>query len=230
MAETLVQTTRTTPTTYEYARAALQTVSGISKEATAVLWAHFAAETGRGQFCWNWNLGNVKHVKGDGHDYVSLKGVWEGVTPEQAARLIASGQWLPDPSPDHAIAVGPGKVSIIASTSNPATWFRAFPTLDVGMTAYVNFLSGNRWKKAWEAAIAGTVAQFSKQLGAAGYYTASEAVYTKKLTALHNEFMSTTHWEKAVALLKDAETSTGDQPIVHPRLFFSDPPDGEDVS
>ncbi len=219
MADQLVQTTRTT--------AALRATDGLSKESVGVLWSQFCAETGKGVYCWNWNLGNVKHVQGDGHDYVSLKGVWEGVTPTQAEKLIATGNWLPDPSADHAKAVGPGMVSVMATANNSATWFRAFESLNDGMSAHVSFLSSTRWLPAWQAVLSGDLVLFSKRLKAAGYYSASEASYTKQLHEHFVEYMATTQWEQAIALLKDEGASAADwpdQPIIHPPIDF-DPPD-----
>lgn len=229
MADQLKETKRTKLSMLEYSRAALLTIEHITKEATAVLWGQYCSETGSGQYCWNYNLGNVKHVRGDGYDYVSLKGVWEGVTPEQAAKLIASGQWAADPSPDHAKAVGPGKVSVIATNGNPATWFRAFDTLEAGMLAYVQFLNKPRWLPAWEAAMIGDYAGFSKKLHAGGYYTASEEVYTKHLGVFYGQFLASTEWERAISQLKDETIEIDDapQPIIHPDVPLPEREDKE---
>lgn len=221
MADQLIPTTQTTPTPTQFARAAMNAEIGISKEAVAVLWSQFACETASGRYCWNWNLGNVKHVNGDGYDYVALKGVWEGVTPDQAQKLIATGKWVADSNPDHAKAVGPGKVSIVASSTNPAAWFRAFSSLDEGMEEHVKFLI-NRYPKAWEAVLAGDPAAFSKALKARGYYTASESAYTSALLVHFKAFMGQTSYEGAIAGLKDEGTPEWEtpQPIVHPAIEF----------
>lgn len=41
-------------------------------DALAVLWAQYALETGRGKSCFNNNLGNIRHVDGDGRDHMML--------------------------------------------------------------------------------------------------------------------------------------------------------------
>lgn len=43
-----------------------------SQKSLAVLYGQFMVETS-GTAVWNYNLGNVKHVPGDGHDYVRLE-------------------------------------------------------------------------------------------------------------------------------------------------------------
>lgn len=203
MAEKLLETIRTTPTPVEYVTAALTTISNLSREAIGVLWAQFACETGRGRNCWNWNLGNVKHVKGDGFDYVSLKGVWEGVSQAQAQKLVASGQWAIDTDPDHIAGVGPGKVAVVATNGNPATWFRAFPTLQDGMDEHIEFLQSKKWQPTWEAVQSGDPALFARRLKALGYYTASEKVYTDALRYHFNDFQDDGVYEEAQARLEN---------------------------
>jgi hypothetical protein len=44
----------------------------LDDHALSVLWAQWALETGRGRSCWNNNLGNIKHVPGDGRDWMWL--------------------------------------------------------------------------------------------------------------------------------------------------------------
>jgi hypothetical protein len=220
MAEQLLKTTRTTPTMLQFARAALVTIEGATKAATAVLWGQFCGETGQGVYCWNWNLGNVKHVHGDGFDYVSLKGVWEGVTAAQAQTLIATGNWVADPNPDHAKAVGPGKVSVVATSSNPASWFRAYPSLEDGMRAHAAFLQSGHWHAAWDAVVDGDPGRFAHELKIAGYYTASELTYTTQLNAYFHAFMQSSVWEAAVAQLNaEAAAKVEDFPIIHPPIY-----------
>lgn len=48
---------------------------GGSRESLLVLLAQWGIETGDGRSCWNWNLGNVKRVKGE--DWTMLSNVWE---------------------------------------------------------------------------------------------------------------------------------------------------------
>lgn len=214
MVETLLPTRRTTPTKTDFARALLAVWPDATKEGAGVLWSHFAGETGDGAYCWNWNLGNVKHVAGDGFDYVSLRGVWEGfkVGDEDkdgdvdaddrimlVARLVASGMWQEDPSADHAKAVGPTKVSLIASPNNSATWFRAYASLAVGMHFFVEGKRkpSGRYASAWAFVVAGDPEGYGRELGAKGYYTASPDAYAAAMRRKFDAWMTSTDFEGA---------------------------------
>lgn len=198
MTERLVPTIRTSPTRAEFAEALLRAWPEATRQGAAVFWAQFAIETGEGAHCYNFNLGNVKHVKGDGYDYVSLRGVWEGfrVGDEDKdgdvddddrklliLRLVRTGLWTPDPSEAHQMAVGKGKVSMIAEPHNPATWFRAYPSLEKGMLEYVEKKRkpGYRYSSAWKYVVEGDPEGFARELGRKGYYTASPDVYAKAM-------------------------------------------------
>jgi hypothetical protein len=50
------------------------------------------AETGGGNFCFNWNLGNVKAGPNEPHMY--LKGVWEVDSPSSAEAQVARANGL----------------------------------------------------------------------------------------------------------------------------------------
>lgn len=71
----LVETKRTKPTIAEFCAALRKAAPGLSRAAAGILWAQFAAETGRGVNCWCWNIGNIRW-SGDG-DYCMLRAVWE---------------------------------------------------------------------------------------------------------------------------------------------------------
>lgn len=195
----LVPTIRTTPSMRDFASALLETWRDASKAAAGVLYSQFAGETGRGKHCYGWSLGNVKWTPGCGYDYHALSGVWEGVSPATAERLIASGQWRADPSADHAKAVGPGKVSIIALPSNPASWFRAYPSLDVGMRVFIDGKRkpGYRYSSAWAYALAGDCDGYARELGAKGYYTASPDAYSRSMLVHHREWMASSAFGEA---------------------------------
>jgi len=50
-----------------------QADSSLSDSTIAVLMAQYGYETGGGgSATWNWNIGNVKHVDGDGYDYFTM--------------------------------------------------------------------------------------------------------------------------------------------------------------
>jgi hypothetical protein len=196
--ERLVPTVRTTPTMASFARALYVVWPEASKASAGVLWAQFALETGRGAHCYGHNLGNVKHVAGDGHDYHALSGVWEGRTPIDAAKLVAAGRARMDPSPDHARAVGPGKVSVLLEASDPGAWFRSFQTLADGMADYVALLR-RRFGSAWSFVEMGDPVAFARALGRRGYYTASPDAYVAAMNAHFAPWMAADAFEAHLA-------------------------------
>lgn len=207
--ERLLPTVLTKPSRAEFAEALLRTWPEATRRGAGVFWAQFALETGEGSHCYNHNLGNVKHVKGDGSDYVSLRGVWEGIKIGDEdgdgdvdaidrmlliERLTRSGLWHLDPSESHQVAVGKGKVSMIAEPSNPATWFRAFPSLEAGMQFYVEKKRkpGYRYSSAWKYVLAGDPDAFAYELGRKGYYTADPKVYAAAMRRKFDVWMRDT--------------------------------------
>jgi hypothetical protein len=208
MPESQVPVRRTVVTLRDYVRAVMKAWPAVdqgpcTKGACAVLWAQYMIETG-GAACWNFNVGNVKHVRGDSFDYHCLSGVWEGVTEPTAAALVASGQATRDPSGDHARAVGPGKVSVLFQPPHPATWFRAFPSLDVAMQEHLKLLA-HRFAPAWPWVIAGDYRAFATALRARGYFTASADAYANGMRRAYEDAMSSSAWnDTADALAQDA--------------------------
>ncbi len=214
---------RTVITLREYARAVLlawQSDVAPEKAAVAVLWAQYMIETG-GAACWNFNCGNVKSQAGDGYDFHCLSGVWEGVSPAVAARLVAAGEARQDPSLDHAKAVGAGRVSIIFSPPHPATRFRAFKSLDEAMVDHLLLLQ-KRFSGAWPAVLAGDYRAFAQRLKAQGYFTASADAYANGMRRPFEEFMKSAGYEDTVTAMAqdDIVTSPGlDNPASEPTLY-----------
>jgi hypothetical protein len=237
----LVPTIRTKPTFKEFGEALTLVWSTATKESAGILWAHFAIETGDGEHCYNYNLGNVKHVRGDGFDYISLKGVWEGfrIGDEDAdgdidevdrrllvQRLTRSGLWRLDPNEAHQFAVGRGKVSMIAEPSNPASWFRAYDSLLLGMQAFVEMKRkvGGRYHSAWQYVIDGNPDGYARELGRKGYYTASPDVYAAALRKKFVAFMLSGAWGSMTTVPAPPSTSKvvpddePTQPVAVPRM------------
>ena len=127
-----------------------------SKESLCILLSQWAHETGRGKYCHNWNVGNYKHVEGDGRDYsyficnevIKGKEVWYHPNVE---------------------------------SERPYCCFRAYKTIEAGVVDYMASLN-KRFKKAWPAVLAGDPADFAHQLKLQGYYTSSEDDYIDKDT------------------------------------------------
>jgi peptidoglycan hydrolase-like protein with peptidoglycan-binding domain len=145
-----------------------------SEPSLCVLLSQWALETGRGASCWNWNLGNQKYPSGL---------VKRGDELVETIPLGSRGdwQWYPAGEID-----AKGKPYTIYPPNRGACW-GAYRTLSAGMEAYFGLLR-RRYLPAWPYIEAGDAKGFSRRLKQLGYYTASEAVYTKSLVSLANEF------------------------------------------
>jgi hypothetical protein len=79
VAEKLVPTAPTKITVGElYAavrRIWAESIQGVpaTRQALVLILAHSALETGYWHAMWNWNLGNAKHVPGDGYDFFAIR-------------------------------------------------------------------------------------------------------------------------------------------------------------
>ena len=214
MPELVVPVKRTAVTMPDYVRAVVRNWfkvgAGIPSEPSiAVLWAQYMIETG-GSACWNYNVGNVKHVKGDGHNYHMLHGVWEGVTQAAANQLIGSGQATLDTNANHIKAVGANRVSVVFQPPHPATWFRAFASLDEAMAEHLVFLS-KRFSKAWSAVLEGDFVGFANLLKAARYFTASAEAYAAGMRAPFNALNVSTTYEELVASIHEAQEAVEEE-------------------
>lgn len=117
MSEQRLTLTRTTHTLADYTGAVVAAWSRLygsppTEGTCGVLWAQYALETGRGSACWNNNIGNVKHVRGDGYDYVELPNTWEII----------------------------GGKKVIFQPPDPQTWFRVYDSLAEAMVDHLCFL------------------------------------------------------------------------------------------
>lgn len=130
------------------------------RESVLTLLAQWALETGRGASMHCYNIGNVKHVPGDGRDYTYF-----------ACNEVLNGKvvWF--------------------YPKDPACCFRAFTTLDAGVADYLALLK-QRFAGAWPAVLSGDPVAFGHALKVQRYYTADEHQYCATLSALFNEFSS----------------------------------------
>jgi hypothetical protein len=211
VSDRLIPTVRTIVTLRDYARAVVRAWHKVGegvpdKASVAVLWAQYMIETG-GRDSWGWNIGNTKEIPNDGINYHALRGVWEGATPAEAARLIASGEAVADPSPDHARAVGVGRASVIYQPPHPATWFSSFESLDQAMEHHLVFLA-RRFAPAWPAVLAGDPSKFAHALRARGYFTASAEAYAAGMRRPYENFLMSSGYEDALAALEADATPT----------------------
>lgn len=219
-----VEVKRTVVSMRDYARAVLKAWKADSgeypsKKSVAVLYAQYMIETG-GRACWNWNIGNVKHVAGDGYDWIALSGVWEGVAPFVAAALIARGDAVLDTNEDHIKAVGKSRTSVIFRTGHPASLFRAYPSLDQAMMKHLKLLKG-RFGLCWPDVVEGDYQGFAYTLKAGpdgklntadDYFTAQAEAYAAGMRPHFFNFVNSSMYESELqAILTVAEAPTVDQ-------------------
>lgn len=205
-----VEVKRTVVSMRDYARAVIKawmadTGEFPAKRSVAVLYAQYMIETG-GRSCWNWNIGNAKHVKGDGFDWVALSGVWEGVAPFVAAALVAKGDAVIDTNTLHQKAVGKNRTAVIFRVGHPASLFRAYPTLDAAMVSHFKLLKG-RFKSCWPEVIQGDYRGFAHALKAGpdgkpntwdDYFTATGEAYASGMSPHYFNFMNSGMFEVEV--------------------------------
>lgn len=125
-----------------------------------ILLAQWAFETGWGKKCHRWNIGNFKSSPGDGRAWV----------------FYACTEYLGNPPVLHSF-----------TPPHPQTRFRAYLTIEEGVTDYVVSLKRQFWK-AWPAVEMGDPVQFAHLLKSQGYYTDDEAHYTGIEVSLFNTF------------------------------------------
>ncbi len=141
-----------------------------TKDQVALLIAQNNLETGSRKDMYNWNVGNITHVDGDGFDY------WEGK------------DW-------HYIKA-PG--SLKEQKQYYVAKFRAYPDLKSGVKDYLSFLkrrTGVR-NKILEADPIG----FSKELKKSKYYTAHEEDYTRGIVSKVKEYNKNNSYEQALSM------------------------------
>ena len=162
---------RTKFSIHEYAAAVRKADPTLTREQAGILWAQYALETGRGNACWNNNIGNVK------------------VTPSQVA---AGVPYFMLPNTWEIIG---GKKEVF-QPPHPQTWFRHFESLAEAMAHHIVFLRDKRYKPAWPSVLSGDPAEFARALKKESYYTAPEADYAKIMKSMHAEWMrNVPEWE-----------------------------------
>ena len=157
------------------------------RESLLVLLAQWAIETGRGAGMHNFNVGNVKSVAGDGHDFTffTCNEIMGIVAAHHAvlASPLAEIEWE---SQERMVA------SVLFHPAHPACRFRAFETLEAGVIDHLAFLA-RKFKTSWAAVVAGDPALFAHLLKLNGYYTGDEdnghgGGYGPNMRALFREF------------------------------------------
>ena len=144
-----------------------------SKEVVCLIYAKFALETGYGDSCFNYNLGNIKQFDSN-KQYMMLNNVWE----------ILDGK------------------KVIFQPPHPQTWFRAYDNWRQGMRDYLELISSKRYSVAWEYLQKGNPAEYVLALKKAGYFTGSLEDYTKSVSSIFKQTMSSNNYDQSVDYLK----------------------------
>lgn len=153
--------------------------SAPKKESIWVLLAQVQLETGL-KSCHCWNLGNVKSVEGDGHDYCFF--ACNEILKTATAHAMAAA------APATAKVTknrGDGTSIIWFYPKHSGCRFRAFDTLVDGAVDYIGLLH-KRFSKSWPAVLAGDPIQFAHLLKVQGYYTADEFIYANSVKNCFN--------------------------------------------
>ncbi len=149
------------------------------KESIAVLFAQNGHETGGTVSMWNRNIGNYKYVPSTNDNelkYMMLSNVWE---------RNSKGE------------------KIIYQPPNPATWFRAFDSLEDGISFHIDKLKNKKYKVAWSAIEKGSVKDFAHLLKINRYYTDTEENYVKGMIFYFNKFMKDLTFEQTINDVKN---------------------------
>lgn len=171
------------------------------KESLLVLLAQGALETGQFKKMWNYNIGNIKSVDGDGRDYSFYK-CNELLNIATAKKLVASAN--ADGGKAEITFVQGTTATVWFYPSNKYCRFRAFENLNEGAIDYMSFLH-KRFNTAWGAVLDGNPQEFSHLLRARGYYTANEAQYTKGVVNLFNQFGKIAYDPSKLPVVSDQE-------------------------
>ena len=132
-----------------------------SRGALVLLVSHWALETGFGHAMHRYNIGNKKHVAGDGRDYVQFR----------CLEYDAAGKPYYVNPPD------------------PRCSFVAFPTLDAGACDYLAGLH-RHFGAAWLDVVTDDVPKFCHDLKLKNYYTATEASYVAGVVRCYHQLDS----------------------------------------
>ncbi len=183
-----VVTQRTTPSAGEVVALLKRNWTELTEAGARTLTAQFMHETGGGQFCFNWNLGNVKSGANELHMY--LKGVWEVDSPDQAnAQVAKSGGRgriaTAEEIKKHGWSCPEGKNVVVFDPPHPQCRFRAYTSLQEGaqkwMGHHKNIAAKN--PKYITEVNSGDCAAVAKSLKKVGYYTGGEADYARSMTS-----------------------------------------------
>ena len=149
-----------------------------------VLTAQWAHETGYGNSCYNWNLGNIKATNAKTQMHMYLRHVWEHLSQASADSAIAASGGLAHMATAEELVyykwpAKAGKVIAVFEPPHPYSRFRAYGSLQQGAEKWLDHHKGI-WRNNSsyiDLLNAGDVAGVAHAMREAKYYTGPEAAY-----------------------------------------------------
>ncbi|MDP4024919.1 hypothetical protein Q8W71_20005 [Methylobacterium sp. NEAU 140] len=183
-----VGTQRTTPTAAQVIDMILSSWPDLNQTGARSLASQFMTETGRGKYCFNWNLGNIKGGAKEPHMY--LKNVWECYNSSAVDGAVSAAGGLAravENESEEARAHGwrCKQAIVVFSPPHAQCRFRAYKNLEDGAQRWV----GHHKKIAaghagyLDALNAGDIDSVAHFLKIAKYYTAKEDTYAHNMKA-----------------------------------------------
>jgi hypothetical protein len=156
-----------------------------SKPVLLLLLAQWALETAYGKCMWCYNIGNVKAKPGGAYDYCYF--------PAGEIVSTASAEKELEKHPDTVTIktrFKNGTSEVYFRPKHPTSCFRAFHTIEEAMADYLSLMR-KRFDKAWSRVLSTDPVGFCHALKLQGYYTASEALYTRNVVSIYSNFLRT---------------------------------------
>lgn len=157
-----------------------------SIETRAVALAKVRLESGNGRFAWNFNIGNVKCPDTAGGNFTCI--TLNEVIPKRGLVWFSPhGELSGDPKKGGVLVQEP----VAVPDGHYQTRMRSLAGPTDGGFFYVDFIfSKPRYAKAGQALLAGNPEAYSRELSAAGYYTAPVEQYTATVMSLYRESLA----------------------------------------
>ncbi|GEM_PF-1530120 len=185
--EVLAQKTKPTPR--EVVKMLLETWSELKENGARTLTAQFMHETGNGNHCYNWNLGNVKGKEKYPHHY--LKNVWEIKSREVAKKDVSEGNGLAkiadaELKKKKGWTCPAGKEVVVYQPDHKEAMWHSYTSLQDGAEQWINHHKRTQTKnhKYITRLNEGDCSAVAKILKETGYYTADESDYANGMTKI----------------------------------------------
>lgn len=160
----------------------------LTANSLALIASKIALETGKGKFCYNWNIGNIKANDSYTGNFCYYACDEVNLTPAQVKAALDLGTNRTDePNKHNVFQYGTGAVKLFPD--HPWARFRAYDSLAEAVQAYWDFVAKGRYKSTIPYLISGNVYGFVKELRARGYFTASLDRYYAGVARIFKEML-----------------------------------------